>query len=74
MLATRVLKGSCHTKLFEAWVKEVLIKGLEPGQIVIMNNAVFHQSQRTKELIESVGCQLIFLPLYSPDLNPIEKF
>ncbi len=39
-----------------------------------MDNAAFHKSQRTKELIESVGCRIIFLPPYSPDLNPIEKF
>ncbi len=39
-----------------------------------MDNASFHKSQRTKELIESVGCKIIFLPPYSPDLNPIEKF
>jgi transposase len=41
---------------------------------VVMDNASFHKSQRTKELIESVGCKLIFLPPYSPDLSPIEKF
>jgi len=39
-----------------------------------MDNASFHKSQRTRELIESVGCKVIFLPPYSPDLNPIEKF
>ena len=39
-----------------------------------MDNASFHQSVKTKELIESVGCKIIFLPPYSPDLNPIEKF
>ncbi|ETZ07513.1 hypothetical protein P618_200302 [Holospora obtusa F1] len=39
-----------------------------------MDNAAFHRSQRTKEFIESVDCQLIFLPSYSPDLNPIKKF
>ena len=39
-----------------------------------MDNAAFHKSQKTKDLIESVGCKLIFLPSYSPDLNPIEKF
>ena len=39
-----------------------------------MDNAAFHKSQRTKDLIESVGCRIIFLPPYSPDLNPIEKF
>ncbi|WP_021827928.1 transposase [Holospora obtusa] len=51
-----------------------MIKELEPEQIAIMDNAVFHKSQRTKELIEFVGCQLVFLPPYSPDFNPIEKF
>jgi hypothetical protein len=51
-----------------------LIEELKPRQVVIMDNAAFHRSPRTRELIESVGCQLIFLPPYSPDLNPIEKF
>ncbi|WP_410521319.1 transposase [Candidatus Tisiphia endosymbiont of Sialis lutaria] len=44
------------------------------GEVVVMDNASFHKSKKTKELIESVGCKLIFLPPYSPDLNPIEKF
>jgi transposase len=39
-----------------------------------MDNASFHKNKRTKELIEGVGCVLIYLPPYSPDLNPIEKF
>jgi len=39
-----------------------------------MDNAAFHKSKKTKELIESAGCKLIFLPPYSPELNPIEKF
>ena len=39
-----------------------------------MDNVSFHKSKRTKELIESVGCKIIFLPPYSPDLNPIETF
>jgi transposase len=69
-----VFNGSCNTKLFETWVEQFLIKELKPGQVVIMDNAAFHRSQKTKELIESVDCKLIFLPPYSPDLNPIEKF
>ncbi|WP_425360391.1 MULTISPECIES: transposase [unclassified Candidatus Tisiphia] len=44
------------------------------GLTIVMDNASFHKSKKTKELIESVGCKLIFLPPYSPDLNPIEKF
>jgi transposase len=64
----------CNAKLFETWVEKFLIKELKPGQFVVMDNASFHKSKNTKELIESVGCRLIFLPPYSPDLNPIEKF
>ena len=73
-IAPMVFNGSCNTELFNKWVEQFLIKELKPGQVVVMDNASFHRSQKTKELIESVGCKLIFLPPYSPDLNPIEKF
>lgn len=73
-IAPMVFNGSCNTNLFETWVEEFLIKELKTGQVVIMDNASFHKSQKTKELIEAVGCRIIFLPPYSPDLNPIEKF
>ena len=73
-IAPMVFNGSCNTKLFETWVEQFLIKELKPGQVVIMDNAAFHRSQKTKELIESANCKLLFLPPYSPDLNPIEKF
>ena len=42
--------------------------------VVVMDNASFHESQKTRELIESLGCTVAFLPTYSPDYNPIEKF
>lgn len=74
IIAPMLFNGSCTTKLFEIWIEKFLIQELKPGQVVIMDNAAFHKSKRTKELIESVGCRLIFLPPYSPDLNPIEKF
>ena len=73
-IAPMVFNDSCTTELFNSWVKHFLIKELVAGQFVIMDNASFHKSQRTRELIESVGCKIIFLPPYSPDLNPIEKF
>ena len=69
-----VFNGSCNTQLVETWVEKFLIKELKAGQVVIMDNASFHKSKKTKDLIESVGCKLLFLPPYSPDLNPIEKF
>jgi len=73
-IAPMVFNDSCNTSLFETWVEEFLIKELEAGQVVIMDNASFHKSQKTRELIESAGCKLIFLPPYSQDYNPIEKF
>lgn len=56
------------------WVERILVPELRPGQIVIMDNATFHKASKTKELIERAECVLLFLPPYSPDLNPIEKF
>jgi len=73
-IAPMVFNGSCNTELFNQWVEHFLIKELKADQAVVMDNAAFHKSQKTKELIESVGCKIIFLPPYSPDLNPIEKF
>ncbi len=73
-IAPMVFNGSCNTQLFESWVEQFLIKELKAGQVVIMDNASFHKSQKTRDLIDSVGCRVVFLPPYSPDLNPIEKF
>lgn len=73
IIAPMVFKGTCTTQVFNAWLSAVLIPELIPGQIVIMDNASFHKSAKTKELIESAGCKLLYLPPYSPELNPIEK-
>lgn len=73
-IAPFVFKGSCNSELFNKWVEEGLVKELEVGQVVVMDNAAFHRSPKTRQLIEEAGCKLIFLPPYSPDLNPIEKF
>lgn len=62
------------TELFNAWVEQFLAPQLRPGQVVVMDNASFHKSAKTRELIEAVGCRVLFLPPYSPDLNPIEQF
>ena len=73
-IAPMIFNGSCTTKLFKTWVEEFLIKELQAGQFVVMDNAAFHRSQKARDLIQSVGCKVIFLPPYSPDFNPIEKF
>jgi len=72
ILAPFCYRGTCDTILFNLWVKDFLLPELKPGQVVIMDNAAFHKSQETKQLIEAAGCRVFFLPPYSPDLNPIE--
>ncbi|WP_075260321.1 transposase [Holospora undulata] len=72
-IAPMIFNGSSTAKVFEMW-GEHLIKKLKPGKGVVMDIAAFHRSKKTKDLIESVGCKVIFLLSYSPDLNPIEKF
>ena len=56
------------------WIEDFLVPVLKPGQVVILDHATFQKSDKTKKAIESAGCFLLFLPPYSPDLNPIETF
>ena len=74
LLAPMCYKGTCNTQLFNTWVEKCLVPELKPGQVVVLDNASFHKSENTKKLIENAGCKIIFLPPYSPDLNPIETF
>jgi transposase len=55
------------------YVEKVLVPSLKPGQIVVMDNLGAHRPKRVRELIEGRGCELPYLPTYSPDLNPIEE-
>ncbi|MGI0496987.1 IS630 family transposase [Limnospira platensis CENA597] len=72
--APMVYQGHCTAQLIESWLAKFLLPNLEPGQVIIMDNAPFHNSRRIRELIEEAGCELLFLPTYSPDLNPIEHW
>ncbi|NES25766.1 MAG: IS630 family transposase [Symploca sp. SIO3E6] len=74
LLAPMVYQGYCTAKVIEAWLGHFLLPQLRPGQVIIMDNAPFHNSSKIKELIEEAGCELLFLPSYSPDLNPIEHW
>jgi len=74
LIAPFVFEGYCDSKLFEAYVERVLVPELSPGQIVIMDNASFHRGKRVAEIIEAAGCELLYLPAYSPDFNPIEHY
>jgi transposase len=65
--------GTIDRDAFETFVEQQLLPTLLPGQIVILDNLSVHKSARARAMIEAVGCQLWFLPTYSPDLNPIEQ-
>jgi len=72
LIAPFVFEGYCTTALFEAYVEHCLVPVLQPGQIVLYDNASFHQSTKAHQLLAGAGCTCKFLPPYSPDLNPIE--
>ena len=67
------VEGVTDRKVFEAYIEGVLAPSLQCGQIVIMDNLTAHKGERIKELIEERSCELLYLPPYSPDLNPIEE-
>ena len=69
---TMAVEGSTNREVFETYVEHALAPKLEAGQVVIMDNLSAHKPARVRELIEERGCELIYLPAYSPDLNPIE--
>lgn len=71
--ASFIFEGYCNTQVIETYIEQVLVPTLIPGQIVIMDNASFHKSKKIRSLIEGAGCELLYLPTYSPDLNPIEN-
>ena len=74
LLAPLTFEGSCNKDLFEAWLKNCLLPVLEPGDIIIIDNASFHKGESIKELVEGAGCEIWYLPPYSPDLNKIENW
>lgn len=74
ILAPFQYSGTMDSTLFEFWFTEQLIPSLEKGTVIVMDNASFHSKKRLISLAQNAGCKLIFLPPYSPELNPIENF
>jgi hypothetical protein len=72
LLAPFTVDGACNRAVFETWVEICLVPVLQPGQVVILDNATFHKGGRIQQLIEQAGARLLYLPPYSPDLNKIE--
>lgn len=66
--------GYTDTGLFNSWFEQQLLPALRPGDVVILDNASFHKDPELQIMAEAYGVRLIYLPAYSPDLNPIEKF
>jgi transposase len=67
------VEGATDREVFETYVERVLTPRLRPGQVVVMDNLTAHKGERVKDIIEEQGCELLYLPPYSPDLNPIEE-
>jgi transposase len=73
MRCSMTLDGAVHREAFESFVEQVLMGTLSDGDVVVMDNLSSHKGGRVKKLLESVGATLLYLPPYSPDLNPIEQ-
>jgi transposase len=67
------IEGATDARAFEAYVEHFLAPSLTEGQVVVMDNLGAHRPKRIRELIEARGAELVFVPSYSPDLNPIEQ-
>jgi transposase len=73
MGSSLAVEGASTSAVFETFVERVLAPTLRKGQVVVMDNLSAHKGERVRELIERRGCELLYLPSYSPDLNPIEE-
>ena len=72
VVAPWVISGAMDRAAFDTYIEKVLIPELEPGSVVILDNLATHKSGKATELLKAHGCWFLFLPAYSPDLNPIE--
>src|SRR5215212_6742581 len=67
------VEGATSRIVFEAYIEKVLLPSLRHGQVVVMDNLSAHKGERIRELLESAGCELLYLPPYSPDFSPVEE-
>jgi transposase len=73
LVAPTVVDGAINGDLFEAYVRQQLVPTLQAGDVVVMDNLACHKRAGVREAIEAIGAKLLYLPPYSPDLNPIEQ-
>jgi transposase len=74
LFAPLTFTGSCNRVLFEQWLSECLIPQLSAGDVIVIDNASFHYSSDIEAMVKAAGCELWYLPPYSPDLNDIEHW
>ena len=67
-----VVEGGANGAVFEGYLREMLLPALGEEDVVVMDNLSVHKSERVREMIEGVGAEILYLPPYSPDFNPIE--
>ena len=72
LVSPLVFEGHCNGDIVEAYFARVLLPSIPRGSVIVLDNASFHRSPRLQAIVEVAGCSLMFLPAYSPDLNPIE--
>jgi len=73
LIAPWVIKGAMDGPAFAAYVREVLVPEIAPGTVVILDNLATHRNKEAAEALRAHGCWFLYLPPYSPDLNPIEQ-
>ena len=71
--ACLAIEGSTTREVFETYLERVLVPTLSSGQVVVLDNLSSHKGGRVKEIVEGAGCELVYLPPYSPEFNPIEQ-
>ena len=72
--ASMLIEGGTNRDIFFAFVARCLVPNLVAGQVVVLDNLKAHKCEEVEKLIKAAGCEIIFLPAYSPDFNPIENF
>jgi transposase len=73
MSPAMTVEGGTDTAVFATYLEHFLLPALAPGTVVVVDNVGAHQPERIRELVVAAGCELVFLPAYSPDLTPIEE-
>ena len=73
VIASMTIEEATDGDIFLAYVEHILCPALHPGDVVVMDNLSSHKVKGVRRLIEKVGAEVLYLPPYSPDLNPIEK-